>query len=246
MPRPFKCRRVAFRPGVTYFKPAGIPLRELEEVTIPLEEAEALRLKDIEGLEQEQGAERMNISRPTFQRILASARKKIADAILNGKAIRIEGGNFEFTIENNFDRIKGEKQMKIAISSIAPNLDADIDQRFGRCQYFVIVDPGTMEFEVLENSSATAGGGAGIATAQQLAGKGIEVVITGNCGPNAYNALAAAGIKVVTNASGNVKEAVRKYQTGELKASSQANVTPHFGSGGRGMGGGMGRGMGRQ
>ena len=82
-------------PGVTYFKPAGIPLRSLEEIRLSVEEAEALRLKDLEGLEQEQGAEKMNISRPTFQRVLALARKKMADALLNGKAIRIEGGNFE-------------------------------------------------------------------------------------------------------------------------------------------------------
>ncbi len=95
MPRPPKCRRVAFLPGATYFKPAGIPLRVLDEVRLSVEEAEAIRLKDLEGLEQEQSAERMNISRPTFQRVLASARQKIADALLNSKAIRIEGGNFE-------------------------------------------------------------------------------------------------------------------------------------------------------
>ena len=82
-------------PGVTYFKPAGIPLRALEEIILTVEEAEAIRLKDLEGLEQEEGAEKMNISRPTFQRVLASARQKIASALLNGKAIRIEGGNFE-------------------------------------------------------------------------------------------------------------------------------------------------------
>jgi predicted DNA-binding protein (UPF0251 family) len=82
-------------PGITFFKPAGIPLGELEEIVLTLEEAEALRLKELEGMEQEQGAQKMNISRPTFQRILASARNKIADAILNGKAIRIDGGNFE-------------------------------------------------------------------------------------------------------------------------------------------------------
>jgi predicted DNA-binding protein (UPF0251 family) len=82
---------------VTYFKPAGIPLRDLEEVCMSIEEAEAIRLKDLEGLEQEQGAEKMNVSRPTFQRILASARQKVADALLNGKAIRIDGGNFEMT-----------------------------------------------------------------------------------------------------------------------------------------------------
>ena len=95
MPRPTKCRRVDFIPGVTYFKPAGIPLRVLEEVSLTVEGAEAIRLKDLEGLEQEQGAEKMNISRQTFQRILASARKKAVDALLNGKAIRIEGGNYE-------------------------------------------------------------------------------------------------------------------------------------------------------
>lgn len=95
MSRPPKCRRVAFLPGVTYFKPSGIPLATLEEVRLSVEEAEAIRLKDLEGLEQEQGAEKMSVSRPTFQRVLAAARKKIADALLNGKAIRIEGGNFE-------------------------------------------------------------------------------------------------------------------------------------------------------
>jgi predicted DNA-binding protein (UPF0251 family) len=97
MPRPQKCRRVEFLPNVTYFKPAGIPLRDLEEVCMSVEEVEAIRLKDLEGLEQEQGAEKMNISRPTFQRVLASARQKMADALLGGKAIRIEGGNFEMT-----------------------------------------------------------------------------------------------------------------------------------------------------
>ena len=95
MPRPPKCRRVAFLPDVTYFKPAGIPLKALEEVRFSLEEAEAIRLKDLEGLDQEESARKMNISRPTFQRVLASARHKIADALLYGKAIRIEGGNFE-------------------------------------------------------------------------------------------------------------------------------------------------------
>ncbi len=95
MSRPPKCRRVAFMPGVTYFKPAGIPLRMLTEVCLSVEEAEAIRLKDLEDLDQEQCAEKMNISRPTFQRVLEAARKKTADALLSGKAIRIEGGNFE-------------------------------------------------------------------------------------------------------------------------------------------------------
>ena len=94
MARPVKCRQVDLLPEVTYFKPAGIPLKLLAEVRMTIEELEAIRLKELEGLDQEQGAERMHISRPTFQRILASARQKLADALLNGKAIRIEGGNF--------------------------------------------------------------------------------------------------------------------------------------------------------
>lgn len=96
MARPVKPRCVSFLPGVTHFKPAGIPLRVLEEVHLTVEEAEAIRLKDLEGLEQEDCARKMNISRPTFHRVLESGRKKIADALLGGKAIRIEGGNFEF------------------------------------------------------------------------------------------------------------------------------------------------------
>lgn len=96
--RPIKWRRVAFTPQVTYFKPAGTPARIPEEVCLSVEEAEAIRLKDLEGLEQEECAERMNISRPTFHRVLGSARRRLADALLNGKAIRIDGGNFEMAM----------------------------------------------------------------------------------------------------------------------------------------------------
>jgi predicted DNA-binding protein (UPF0251 family) len=94
MARPIKWRRVALIPQVGYFKPAGIPLRALEEVGLTVEEVEAIRLKDVERLQQEECAERMHISRPTFHRVLAAARRKVADALINGKAIRIEGGNF--------------------------------------------------------------------------------------------------------------------------------------------------------
>jgi predicted DNA-binding protein (UPF0251 family) len=98
MPRPTKWRRVDFIPAVTHFKPAGIPLYSLEEVNLTVEEVEAIRLKDLEGLEQEDCAQRMRISRPTFHRVLESARGKLADALLNGKAITIKGGNFELAM----------------------------------------------------------------------------------------------------------------------------------------------------
>ncbi len=91
-------RRVDFVPQITHFKPAGIPLAQLQEIRLSVEEAEAIRLKDIEKLEQEECGQRMNISRTTFARVLASAREKIADALLNGKAIRIKGGDFEMAL----------------------------------------------------------------------------------------------------------------------------------------------------
>ncbi len=91
-----------FLPEVTYYKPAGVPLRELEEVNLSVEELEAIRLKDIGGLEQEQCAEQMGIARTTFQRHLYAAHAKIADALVNGKALRIEGGVFEMPAARRF------------------------------------------------------------------------------------------------------------------------------------------------
>jgi uncharacterized protein len=95
MVRPRLCRRIRLNPEITYFKPRGVPLFHLEEVILHVDEYEAVRLKDLEGLEQENCAKKMNISQPTFHRIVLSARKKIADAIIHGKAIRIEGGTYK-------------------------------------------------------------------------------------------------------------------------------------------------------
>jgi len=92
VPRPRRCRRVGLRPDLTYFKPAGVPVAGLEESVLTVDGFEAIRLKDLEALEQEAAAGRMGVSQPTFHRILRAARKAIADAVVNGKAIRIEGG----------------------------------------------------------------------------------------------------------------------------------------------------------
>ncbi|OGN96723.1 MAG: hypothetical protein A2Z77_01695 [Chloroflexi bacterium RBG_13_51_36] len=141
--------------------------------------------------------------------------------------------------------------MKIAVSATAPSLDAEVDPRFGRCQYFIIVDPQSMKFEALDNGNAMASGGAGISTAQMIAGKGAEVVLTGNCGPNAYQTLSAAGIQVITGVSGRIRDAIEAYKAGKLQPNAQPSVGSHYGMGmgsgmgtGRGMGGGMGMGRG--
>lgn len=88
-------RQVGFLPEITVFKPLGVPRTELEEVVLSVEEIEAIRLKDLEGMDQNLSAEQMKVSRATFQRVLNSARTKIADVLINGKLLRIEGGDFE-------------------------------------------------------------------------------------------------------------------------------------------------------
>lgn len=164
--------------------------------------------------------------------------------------------------------------MKICITSQGQDLSARIDPRFGRCQYFIIVDPESLEFEAIRNSNVAAGSGAGIQSGQLMADKGAEVLLTGNVGPNAFNTLQAAGIKIITGVAGTVKEAIERFNKGEFQEVSGPTVAsksglgggqaqaagpapgqkgqgsglgPGMGSGmgmGRGMGGGMGRGMG--
>jgi len=150
--------------------------------------------------------------------------------------------------------------MKIAISAAGPSIEDLVDPRFGRCTCFLIIDTGTLEFEVIENSSKNLSGGAGIEAAQRVAGQGVTHVLTGRCGPNAEKVLLAAGIKIVDGCEGKVREAVERFRSGDISSAQQRPVsgTPApkplapapsrqtiAGSGsGRGMGGGGGRGMG--
>ncbi len=102
MARPRNCRRVGSMPESNYFKPRGIPLSMLEEVILNVDEFEAIRLADLESLYQEEAAEKMNVSRQTFGRIVDSAHKKVAEALVQGKALKIEGGEFEMATLRKF------------------------------------------------------------------------------------------------------------------------------------------------
>ena len=140
--------------------------------------------------------------------------------------------------------------MKVAISSSGKDLDSLIDPRFGRCVYFLLVETDDMSFEVFDNQSIALGGGAGIQSAQFISSKGAKAVITGNCGPNAVQTLAAAGIEVFLENTGIVREVLKKFKNGELKSTNIANASEYSGLGdrassGRGMGMGGQRGMGR-
>lgn len=106
MPRPRRCRRIWFEPGVTYFKPRGVRMIDLAESVLTKDELEAIRLSDYGEMDQEKAAKKMDISQPTFHRLLLSARRKVADALVNGKAIRIEGGVYKMMPGRGFGRGK--------------------------------------------------------------------------------------------------------------------------------------------
>jgi predicted Fe-Mo cluster-binding NifX family protein len=147
--------------------------------------------------------------------------------------------------------------MKIAITAMTPDLEGTVDPRFGRCPYLLFVDTDTMAFEAVENPFIEASGGAGIQAGQLVAAKGVKAVLTGSCGPNAYQTLTAAGIEVVTGVSGPIRTAIEGHRAGSGPRAAQGpDVPPHFGmgggpgqgmgpEGGMGMGQGMGRGGGR-
>jgi predicted DNA-binding protein (UPF0251 family)/predicted Fe-Mo cluster-binding NifX family protein len=229
MSRPPKCRRVEFLPDVNYFKPAGIPLRELEEVCMSVEEAEALRLKDLEGLEQEQGAEKMNISRPTFQRVLASARQKVSDALLNGKAIRIEGGNFQVTPvticchqEQNVNSMnKGERFMKYAM----PVSGSRLMSHFGQANEFMLLDVG-QDGRVVKKETITVTPHSCGTLPGELAKRGVSVVLAGGMGMGPRMAFQQSNIDVVLGVTEpDPEKAVVAYVNHTLE--SGANVCEH-------------------
>lgn len=122
--------------------------------------------------------------------------------------------------------------MKVAVSSSGRDLLSPVEPRFGRCPYFIIVDAETMAFEAVPNTALGSVHGAGIVAAQLVASKGAMVVITGNVGPNAHNALSASSVEIVTGVSGSVGDAVKMYNRGDLKPTRKPTVGGHFGLGG--------------
>jgi predicted DNA-binding protein (UPF0251 family)/predicted Fe-Mo cluster-binding NifX family protein len=240
---------VEYIPKVTVFKPAGIPHSSLEKVVLKIEELEAIRLKDLLGLEQEEGAERMGVSRPTFQRILMDGREKIAAALIEGQAIRIEGGNYclgqgqcrreensqrrlnnclfseayvgENTVKREGNDIVGTK---IAICTSGELPTASVNGRFGRCAYFMIWDNEQGSFETISNSGPKLNQGAGTGAAQELLRRGVGILICNRIGPKAFDVFQKAGVKVYNAVEGmEVEMALRQYQSGELPPIDTAN-----------------------
>jgi len=139
-------------------------------------------------------------------------------------------------------KVLEERPRKIAVTAVEPSLDAAVDPRFGRCPHFVIVDAEKETFEAFKNTNATVGGHAGAPSAKMIASKGAKVVLTGKCGPSAFRALSAAGIKVVSGCSGTVRDVINQYKEGKLKPASDPNAAPRSGAGPRSSAtGGRGR-----
>ena len=131
--------------------------------------------------------------------------------------------------------------MKVVVTSIGYSLEVPVSPVFGRCSTYILVDTETMQFEALDNPAVSAGGGAGIQAAQFIVDRGVQAVVTGNVGPNAFGVLRAAGVSVYLFRSGSVREATEAYKAGQLSAVGGATAPAHAGMG-RGMGRRRGRG----
>lgn len=211
MPRPPCQRRISAPPTVRLFKPAGLPACELVEMTMGEDELEALRLADLEGLYQETAARIMGISRQTFGRLVESARRKAAKALVEGACLRIEGGTV----------LRGphmEECMKIAV----PEVNGMVDEHFGHCQAFAVYEVDAQRHIVGESTMAsTQGCGCKSGLAPRLADAGIKVLISGGMGDGALRILRAHGIEAIRGASGPCRAAAEAYLNGKLGDSGE-------------------------
>lgn len=249
MPRGAKCRFVGLYPSYVDFRPACQGFQHRDTVVVKVEEMEAIRLKDSLKLDQEECAGRMHVSRPTFQRILGEARGKIADALLNGKAIRVEGGDFcigsgycwrhdrslamqdECSLRVCMQELEGKSAGEvnalkgiISVCSAGDQPDSLVDGRFGRCPYVVVWNRNNGCQMAVDNASMEMGHGAGTGTAQIVLAQQSGVVLTSKIGPRAFAVLNRAGVEIYAVQDGmTVREAVQCYEDGALPRLEAAN-----------------------
>ncbi len=227
-------------------------MSEIDEVLLHHDELEAIRLKDLLGIPQEDAAKQMNVSQPTFHRLLLSAHEKMAHVIVNGKALRIEGGNVKidekFTPPCGWRHIckHGFKEktitqeespnpdeeggtMKIAITSVDGTMEGMVDERFGRSRKIVVYDTDNKSYIVIDNAvNMNSTQGAGIQSAQNVVNSGAKTVISGHLGPNAFRVLQTAGADVYTASGMTVAQAIQAYEQGKLTKLAGADVSGHW------------------
>ena len=227
MPRPKKCRKVCQMPTTKEFQPIGDTSCKAS-VILTVDEYEAIRLIDKQGFSQEECSNYMQVARTTVQLIYNSARKKLADALVDGLSIRIEGGDFQLC-DGNEDycgcggcrrhrrgcvqrNIQEDGKMRIAIPLDENKQDVCIV--LARAPYFLLREDG--KDTIVENPAAQAHGGAGIHAAQFLVDSGVNVLITVRCGQNAADVFKAAGMKIYKSANKAAADDLTAFEDGKL------------------------------
>jgi len=232
MPRPMKCRKVCHFPGTLEFLPAGGD-QAPSPVILAVDEYETIRLIDKEGMNQEQCAAFMQIARTTVQRIYENARKKLADALVDGRALRIEGGDFVLCngqnaactqgtcLKQQYYTKKGDRIMRIAVTYE----NGEIFQHFGHTQQFKVYDVENgmvIATQVIDTNGSGHGALAGVLHALNA-----DVLICGGIGGGAQAALAAAGIRLYGGVSGLADLAVAAFLAGQLDYNPHVQCSHH-------------------
>jgi predicted DNA-binding protein (UPF0251 family)/predicted Fe-Mo cluster-binding NifX family protein len=222
--RPRKERIIRASPKSRFYKPRGIALCDLKIEALKDEEWEALLLADYQRHSHEEAAIMMGVSRPTFSRVLSSARAAVARALAEGAALEIGGGDFRLASpdENTFSNTSHEEAiMKIAFTTSGTDMSAPLEERFGRATNFLIYDRPSNTFNVITNQNIGASHGAGIKAAETIVKSGAQALVTGFCGPKATQALKQGGVEIYSSAGQiTVEQARDMFIAGNLKKES--------------------------
>ncbi len=234
MPRPRKSRKVCHFPQNLSFVPSEE--QEAEPILLTIDEYETLRLMDREGLSQEEAGERMNVARTTVQLIYTSARRKLADMLVEGRPLRIEGGDYRLCDGNTpcrdsacfkqlfnqkYEKPKGDNTMRIAVTYENGN----IFQHFGHTEQFKVYD--VQDGKILSSQVVDTNGSGHGALAGVLTALNADVLICGGIGGGAQMALAAAGIQLFGGVSGNADAAVEALVAGNLAYNPNVKCNHH-------------------
>lgn len=252
MARPRKRRKVCCLPKCKLFGPLKGDIGQDKIVTMTVDEYETIRLIDLEGMIQEECAKRMNVARTTVQRIYNEARKKIAQSLVNGKLLRIEGGDYKLCSGNRqkygcgqchkhrprkgknceFETtyIEGENKeeipMRIAIPVDSKSMDGRINSHFGRAGYFLIYNIEEDQANFIDNGAASSQGGAGVKASQIIVDEGVQALITPQCGVNAAEVFKAANIKLYKSEGNSIRDNIDLFKEGKL--SLLDNIHPGY------------------
>lgn len=243
MARPKKCRKVCCLPKNMFFGPLGND-PWASDIRLFVDEYETIRLIDFEGLTQEECADTMHIARTTVQGIYADARKKLADALVNGRRIVIEGGDYRlcdkraghcgrhcqrlkqhgFTVQKT---VKEKTTMLIAIPVETSDMNATVCPSFGRAPLFLLYNTADDTATFIDNGAASAQGGAGIKAAQILVDNKVDALLTPRCGEKAADVLEPAGISLYKTTSGTVADQIALFKENALAPLTEIHAGFH-------------------